>query len=312
MGYSYSFDPASPANYTVGRGGKRITTIVIHHWDDPAKNPQLGGVVTTFKNPGRGASAHYVVEAGRVVQMVDLANTAWHAGNWPVNQCSIGIECNPRCSEADKATIGELIRDLQAKYGPLRIIGHKDASSTACPGRYYPPASVLAPYIGGGGSVPAPTPAVSGDVDELAHRVIAGEFGNGEERKTRLGSQYGAVQARVNEILAGRPAQPNPAAPATPAPAADIEALADAVIRGEYGNGNDRKARLGHLYDAVQARVNAKLGQAPTAAPAPGPNLEAMADAVIRGEYGNGAERRNRLGHLYDAVQAIVNRKLGY
>ena len=45
---------------------------------------------------------------------------------------------------------------------------------------------------------------------------------------------------------------------------------------------------------------------------APGPDLEAMADAVIRGEYGNGAERRNRLGHLYDAVQAIVNRKLGY
>lgn len=59
--------------------------------------------------------------------------------------------------------------------------------------------------------------------------------------------------------------------------------------------------------------MNAKLsGAAPAAVPAPGPDLEAMADAVIRGEYGNGAERRNRLGHLYDAVQAIVNRKLGY
>ena len=81
------------------------------------------------------------------------------------------------------------------------------------------------------------------------------------------------------------------------------------MIRGDYGNGEDRKARLGHLYDAVQARVNAKLsGSAP--APVPGPNLDALADAVIRGDYGNGAERRNRLGHLYDAVQAIVNRKL--
>ena len=59
--------------------------------------------------------------------------------------------------------------------------------------------------------------------------------------------------------------------------------------------------------------MNAKLsGAAPAAVPAPGPDLAAMADAVIRGEYGNGAERRNRLGHLYDAVQAIVNRKLGY
>lgn len=45
-------------------------------------------------------------------------------------------------------------------------------------------------------------------------------------------------------------------------------------------------------------------------APAPAADIEAMADVVIRGEYGNGAERRDRLGHLYEAVQVIVNRKL--
>ena len=37
---------------------------------------------------------------------------------------------------------------------------------------------------------------------------------------------------------------------------ADIEALAQAVIRGEYGNGSERRERLGSLYGAVQARVN--------------------------------------------------------
>ena len=168
---------------------------------------------------------------------------------------------------------------------------------------------MLGPYITGGGSPVGPAPSVGGDIESLAQAVIRGEYGNGEDRKARLGSQYSAVQARVNEILAGRATQPAPSAPASPAPAPDIEALADAVIRGDYGNGEDRKARLGHLYEVVQARVNVKLsGSAP--APAPGPNLEALADAVIRGEYGNGAERRNRLGHLYDAVQAIVNRKL--
>lgn len=253
MSYQQLFTPANPSNYTNGRGGKRITTIVIHHWDDPAKNPQLSGVIATFQNPGRGASAHFVVEAGRVVQMVDLANTAWHAGNWPINQCSIGIECNPRCSDADKATIGELIRNLQATYGPLKIIGHKDASSTACPGRYYPPASLLGPYITGGGSPAAPTPSAAGDIEALAQAVIRGEYGNGEDRKTRLGGQYAAVQARVNTKLSG-------AAPAaTPAPGPNLEALADAVIRGEYGNGQERRNRLGHLYDAVQAIVNRKL-----------------------------------------------------
>ena len=37
---------------------------------------------------------------------------------------------------------------------------------------------------------------------------------------------------------------------------ANIDALARAVIRGDYGNGEERKRRLGSLYDAVQARVN--------------------------------------------------------
>lgn len=37
---------------------------------------------------------------------------------------------------------------------------------------------------------------------------------------------------------------------------ADVDALARAVIRGDYGSGAERKRRLGSLYDAVQARVN--------------------------------------------------------
>ena len=43
--------------------------------------------------------------------------------------------------------------------------------------------------------------SASYDVDALARRVIAGEFGNGDERKRRLGSYYSIVQARVNEML---------------------------------------------------------------------------------------------------------------
>lgn len=36
---------------------------------------------------------------------------------------------------------------------------------------------------------------------QLAQAVIRGDYGNGEERRRRLGSFYDAVQARVNEIL---------------------------------------------------------------------------------------------------------------
>lgn len=38
------------------------------------------------------------------------------------------------------------------------------------------------------------------DVDDLARRVLRGEFGNGDERKQKLGANYEAVQNRVNEL----------------------------------------------------------------------------------------------------------------
>ena len=36
--------------------------------------------------------------------------------------------------------------------------------------------------------------------------------------------------------------------------------LADRTIRGDFGNGNERKENLGCLYPFIQNRVNAKLG----------------------------------------------------
>ena len=41
---------------------------------------------------------------------------------------------------------------------------------------------------------------VSGDVVENARRVIRGDFGNGQERKDKLGSAYAEIQSKVNEM----------------------------------------------------------------------------------------------------------------
>lgn len=43
----------------------------------------------------------------------------------------------------------------------------------------------------------------SKNIEELAKDVIAGRYGNGEERKQKLGDLYSEVQKRVNEILRG-------------------------------------------------------------------------------------------------------------
>lgn len=82
-------------------------------------------------------------------------------------------------------------------------------------------------------------------VEELAQEVIAGKYGNGEDRKQALGDRYAEVQARVNEILA----------PA-PVPSADILDLVRKTIRGDFGNGEDRRNALGSNYDEVQRQVN--------------------------------------------------------
>ena len=90
-------------------------------------------------------------------------------------------------------------------------------------------------------------------VDELAKEVIAGKYGNGEDRKNALGSRYNEVQARVNEILNGnKPSQPS-------TPSVDILTLVKKTIRGDYGNGSARRNALGSNYDEVQKQVNLNI-----------------------------------------------------
>lgn len=93
------------------------------------------------------------------------------------------------------------------------------------------------------------------------------------------------------------------------------EEIAREVIRGDWGNGQDRKDRLtaaGYDYGAVQSIVNQLVsGKTPT--PSPKKGNEEIADEVIRGNWGNGDERKRRLadaGYDYATVQGIVNRKL--
>lgn len=98
-------------------------------------------------------------------------------------------------------------------------------------------------------------------VDELAQQVLDRKWGNGTERKRRLeaaGYSYDEVQKKVNELVAKMSTGTEPTTPPTSEEltAAEIEALAIAVRRGDYGNGVTRRAKLGSKYAAVQKRVN--------------------------------------------------------
>ena len=99
---------------------------------------------------------------------------------------------------------------------------------------------------------PVPSTAEK-SVEEVAKEVLAGKWGNGEERRNRLepaGYDYAAVQAKVNQLAEGTSNQKS------------IDAVAREVIRGKWGNGADRKRRItsaGYDYFVVQKRVNELL-----------------------------------------------------
>ena len=89
---------ADAANYTPGRQGCKVEMIVLHLMDG-----HQDGTAAWFANPAASASAHYgVSQEGGIDQYVSESDTAWHAGKWSVNVCSIGIEHEGFASPANK------------------------------------------------------------------------------------------------------------------------------------------------------------------------------------------------------------------
>ena len=150
-------------------------------------------------DPRSQVSAHYFVgEDGRVLQLVDERDRAWHAGKacWcgeeDVNSLSIGIEIAnvgheygyPDFPDRQVVAVIELCRDIIGRWRirPERVLGHSDVA----PGRKRDP----------GEKFPWPRLAAAGIGHHVAPAPItAGEaLGRGDE---------GRAVARLQEDLAG-------------------------------------------------------------------------------------------------------------
>lgn len=263
-------------HYSPGREGRSVSKVVLHH---NGGNLSIRGCYDVWQT--RRASAHYQVDTnGRVGQLVWDADTAWHAGDWETNLSSIGIEhadmsTNPwRISDACldngahlTAAICRYFKLGRPQYGK-NVFFHKDFSATECPASiagsqrdaYLRRAQEWYDRMNGApvaskptAAKPAPAAPAKKSVETVAREVIAGQWGNGDDRMNRLrqaGYDANAVQQRVNALLGV----------STPQPSVDLNALATRVINGEFGNGEQRKAALGVNYAAVQAIVNKRLG----------------------------------------------------
>lgn len=96
---------------------------------------------------------------------------------------------------------------------------------------------------------------VTKSVEDIAKEVIAGKWGNGNERKNKLekaGYNYNKVQEKVDELLGKKTVKAKKS----------VTVIAKEVIQGKWGNGVERKKRLteaGYNYAEVQKKVNQLL-----------------------------------------------------
>nr|DAN97814.1 MAG TPA: peptidoglycan hydrolase [Caudoviricetes sp.]DAS88893.1 MAG TPA: peptidoglycan hydrolase [Caudoviricetes sp.] len=311
-----------------GHRNQSITKIAIHHTAGAVSAATIGQI---FRPTSRQASCNYGIgNDNKIVLCVDEANRSWctssswcdnravtievansaNGGNWPV-------------SDRTLATLIDLVTDICRRNGirNCTYTGGKDGvlqkhewyANTNCPG----------PYLGGKFSYIA---------SEVNKRLSGNSSSSGGTSTSSLyrvrkswsdsKSQKGAFRdfdnakkcANANVGYKVFDASGNEVYPDKSTSSKSIDTIAREVISGNWGNGSDRVNRLraaGYDYDAVQSRVNEILSG--TNSKPSGKSIDEVAREVIRGDWGNGQDRKNRLeraGYDYNAVQRRVNELL--
>lgn len=136
-------------HYDTGRGGNEIVYIAVHH--AAMNNGSVAAIGKVFHSCQ--TSAHYGVDDTDIGNYVSESDTAWHIGNYRINQKSIGIEMSNcsgspewRVSDITVATTIKLVADIAYRLGWTYIsytgdmngdlILHRWVTATACPGPY--------------------------------------------------------------------------------------------------------------------------------------------------------------------------------
>lgn len=269
-----------------------------------------------FTSPDREASCNYGIgKDGQIALCVDEGNRSWCSSSNANDQRAVTIECasdkeHPYAmTDAVYQSLIKLCVDIcrrngknkllwfgdkdktlayEPKAGEMVVTVHRWFANKACPGdwlysRLGDLAAKVTTQLGSGASTPS--------TDGTLYLVQAGAFKNKENADRQLEKikaagfdtymvqaggyykiQVGAysVKANAENMLAKIKAagfdafittEQGQAVSSTPAKKS-VDEIAREVIRGDWGNGQDRKNRLtaaGYDYDAVQARVNQLL-----------------------------------------------------
>ena len=158
-----TYEQRPSPNHGSRAAGKPIDILLLHYTGMESEE----GALAWLTSPDAQVSAHYFVgEDGRIVQMVEEAERAWHAGQsfWAgesdINSRSIGIEiANPGHEfgyrgfpQQQIAAVIALCRDILSRHAipPERVLAHSDVAPMRKedPGELFPWGELQAAGVG--------------------------------------------------------------------------------------------------------------------------------------------------------------------
>lgn len=278
MAFSPLISGTIPHNYVHGGYKRRVrgqkpSRFIVHHWAGTA------GGDTRLANPSQEASANYLVYSdGTIKGQVPEEYGAWTSGSAAADNPSITIEVQNSGGQVNGNNDDPNSWPISAKAWASLV-------------------KLLAEVAKRNGF----------DADNIRfHRefdATACPGGYIWHRREQL-----KAEARKGSGSGGTTPKPPSGGGKT------VSQLADEVIAGKWGNDPARTQALlaaGHDANAVQAEVNRRYGGGSSTPKPAAKTVAQLADEVLAGKHGNGADRQRSLGHQYAAVQAEVNRRLG-
>lgn len=274
-----------PRNYSKRTG--TIQFFAIHHMiilnRNVNDNEANRACYDTWINQGREASANYGVDGDFVDQFVYDGNAAWANANYWANHNCISIE-HANATFDEPGTNNDYVIDDRTFFNGARLVANGHLKFNITPKR---------------------------NVTVRKHKEFYATGCPGPYMDRNWDRYFDLMMDIYNQIKAGRP-MPKVENPqrSTPQPAKlSNNQVALEVVRGMWGNGQDRVNRLrasGYNPVEVQKMVDELM--------APGrKSVDAVASEVLNGAWGNGSDRYYRLkkaGFDPDAVQRRVNQLL--
>lgn len=274
-----------PRNYSKRTG--TIQFFAIHHMiilnRDLKSNDANRGCYDTWIRQGREASANYGVDGDFVDQFVYDGNAAWANANYWANHNCLSIE-HANATLDEPGTHNDYVIDDRTFFNGARLVANGHLKYNITPKR---------------------------NVTVRKHSNFYATACPGPYMDRNWDRYFDLMMDIYNQIKAGRP-MPKVENPqrSKPQPAKlSSQQVALEVLRGMWGNGQDRINRLrssGYNPDEIQKMVNNHFKQGRK-------SMDQVANEVIQGKWGNGADRYHRLknsGYDPDAIQRLVNQKL--